>query len=151
VGPAGQLLDRALADAGVPPESVFVTNVVKHFRWSGTRRQTKDPPVPEPGARGRVRSVAGRRAQHGATARHRPAGRDRQARQSSVRRSGWVSPGPDGGLAGRLPGGDRRDAGPGLGAAHAASGSGPALAEAGRDYGTLVDDLSLARSELATG
>ena len=37
VGPAGQLLDRALADAGVPPESVFVTNVVKHFRWSGTR------------------------------------------------------------------------------------------------------------------
>jgi len=37
VGPAGKLLDRALADAGVPPESVFLTNVVKHFRWSGTR------------------------------------------------------------------------------------------------------------------
>ena len=37
VGPAGKLLDRALADAGIAPESVFRTNVVKHFRWSGTR------------------------------------------------------------------------------------------------------------------
>lgn len=37
VGPAGRLLDRALADAGIPPEVVFRTNVVKHFRWSGTR------------------------------------------------------------------------------------------------------------------
>jgi uracil-DNA glycosylase family protein len=37
VGPAGKLLNRALAEAGVPPESVFLTNVVKHFRWSGTR------------------------------------------------------------------------------------------------------------------
>lgn len=37
VGPAGKLLDRALADAGIEPESVFRTNVVKHFRWSGMR------------------------------------------------------------------------------------------------------------------
>lgn len=37
VGPAGKLLDRALADAGIPPGSVFRTNVVKHFRFSGTR------------------------------------------------------------------------------------------------------------------
>lgn len=37
VGPAGNLLDRALDDAGIPPESVFRTNVVKHFRWSGRR------------------------------------------------------------------------------------------------------------------
>lgn len=37
VGPAGKLLDRALADAGIDPASVFRTNVVKHFRWSGTR------------------------------------------------------------------------------------------------------------------
>jgi uracil-DNA glycosylase family protein len=37
VGPAGRLLDRALEEAGVEPERVFRTNVVKHFRFSGTR------------------------------------------------------------------------------------------------------------------
>ena len=37
VGPAGRLLDEALNDAGIDPESVFRTNVVKHFRWEGTR------------------------------------------------------------------------------------------------------------------
>ena len=37
VGPAGKLLDRALAEAGIEPDGVFRTNVVKHFRWSGTR------------------------------------------------------------------------------------------------------------------
>ena len=37
VGPAGRLLDKALADAGIPPAEVFRTNVVKHFRFSGTR------------------------------------------------------------------------------------------------------------------
>jgi uracil-DNA glycosylase len=37
VGPAGKVLDRALGEAGLPPEEVFRTNVVKHFRFSGTR------------------------------------------------------------------------------------------------------------------
>jgi DNA polymerase len=37
VGPAGKVLDRALAEAGHPPQDVFRTNVVKHFRFSGTR------------------------------------------------------------------------------------------------------------------
>jgi uracil-DNA glycosylase len=37
VGPAGRLLDDALADAGISPDDVYRTNVVKHFRWSGTR------------------------------------------------------------------------------------------------------------------
>jgi uracil-DNA glycosylase len=37
VGPAGRLLDRALADAGIAPGEVYRSNVVKHFRWSGTR------------------------------------------------------------------------------------------------------------------
>jgi DNA polymerase len=37
VGPAGKVLDRALADVGIAPDDVFRTNVVKHFRWAGTR------------------------------------------------------------------------------------------------------------------
>jgi len=37
VGPAGTLLDRALDEAGIAPETVFRTNVVKHFRFAGTR------------------------------------------------------------------------------------------------------------------
>jgi uracil-DNA glycosylase family protein len=37
VGPAGRLLDEALADAGIAPDDVYRSNVVKHFRWSGTR------------------------------------------------------------------------------------------------------------------
>jgi uracil-DNA glycosylase len=35
VGPAGKLFDRALADAGIDREQVYVTNVVKHFKWVG--------------------------------------------------------------------------------------------------------------------
>jgi DNA polymerase len=37
VGPAGRLLDRALEDAGIAASTVFRTNAVKHFRFSGTR------------------------------------------------------------------------------------------------------------------
>lgn len=37
VGPAGRLLDRALDDAGLDPDEMYRTNVVKHFRFSGTR------------------------------------------------------------------------------------------------------------------
>ena len=33
VGPAGQLLDRALDAAGLDRQEVYVTNVVKHFNW----------------------------------------------------------------------------------------------------------------------
>ncbi|HEY3523351.1 MAG TPA: UdgX family uracil-DNA binding protein [Candidatus Limnocylindrales bacterium] len=45
VGPAGQLLDRALGQAGIDRERVFVTNVVKHFKWrpSGKRRLHEKP------------------------------------------------------------------------------------------------------------
>jgi DNA polymerase len=45
VGPAGRILDEALAEAGVDRERVFVTNVVKHFRWrpSGKRRLHERP------------------------------------------------------------------------------------------------------------
>jgi len=45
VGPAGQLLDRAMAEAGVPRDRVFVTNAVKHFKHEprGKRRLHKTP------------------------------------------------------------------------------------------------------------
>jgi DNA polymerase len=33
VGPAGQLLDRALVDAGIDRSAVYITNMVKHFKW----------------------------------------------------------------------------------------------------------------------
>src|SRR3954466_2381301 len=49
VGPAGALLDKALADAGIPREQVYVTNAVKHFKWEprGKRRIHKKPRVSE--------------------------------------------------------------------------------------------------------
>ena len=45
VGPAGRLLDRALAEAGIDRTIVYVTNVVKHFKWEprGKRRIHKKP------------------------------------------------------------------------------------------------------------
>ena len=45
VGPAGRLLDRALNDAGIDRELVYVTNAVKHFKWEprGKRRLHKKP------------------------------------------------------------------------------------------------------------
>jgi uracil-DNA glycosylase len=45
VGPAGKLLDRALEDAGIDRGAVYVTNVVKHFKWEprGKRRIHKKP------------------------------------------------------------------------------------------------------------
>ena len=33
VGPAGQLLDRALRDAKIDRDEIYVTNAVKHFKW----------------------------------------------------------------------------------------------------------------------
>jgi hypothetical protein len=40
VGPAGALLDEALLEAGIDRTKVYVTNVVKHFKWEprGKRR-----------------------------------------------------------------------------------------------------------------
>lgn len=45
VGPAGKLLDRCLDEAGIERSSVYVTNVVKHFKWEprGKRRLHKKP------------------------------------------------------------------------------------------------------------
>jgi uracil-DNA glycosylase family protein len=45
VGPAGKLLDRALADAGIDRAQCYVTNAVKHFKWEprGKRRLHQKP------------------------------------------------------------------------------------------------------------
>ena len=47
IGPAGQLLDEALAEAGINRDDAYVTNAVKHFSWEpaprGKRRIHKKP------------------------------------------------------------------------------------------------------------
>jgi uracil-DNA glycosylase len=45
VGPAGKILDKALQEAGINREEVYVTNAVKHFKWEprGKRRIHKKP------------------------------------------------------------------------------------------------------------
>lgn len=45
IGPAGKLLDKALVEAGIKRDEVYVTNAVKHFKWEpkGKRRIHKKP------------------------------------------------------------------------------------------------------------
>src|SRR5258708_33899753 len=45
VGPAGQIMDRALEEAGIDRSQVYVTNAVKHFKWElrGKRRIHQKP------------------------------------------------------------------------------------------------------------
>jgi uracil-DNA glycosylase len=49
VGPAGQVLDRALGDAGIDRQAVYVTNAVKHFKYlqRGKLRLHQKPATPE--------------------------------------------------------------------------------------------------------
>src|ERR1051325_10706110 len=49
VGPAGRVLEEALAAAGVDPARVYVTNAVKHFKWipRGKRRLHAKPRLSE--------------------------------------------------------------------------------------------------------
>src|SRR5215471_11618113 len=49
VGPAGQLLDRALAEAGIDREASYVTNAVKHFKFErrGKKRIHQKPTAGE--------------------------------------------------------------------------------------------------------
>jgi uracil-DNA glycosylase len=49
VGPAGRILDRALDEAGIDRSAVYVTNAVKHFKWTarGKRRIHQRPSVTE--------------------------------------------------------------------------------------------------------
>ncbi|HTO05084.1 MAG TPA: UdgX family uracil-DNA binding protein, partial [Opitutus sp.] len=49
VGPAGQLFNRALAEAGIDRSALYVTNAVKHFKWEprGKRRLHQKPNAKE--------------------------------------------------------------------------------------------------------
>ncbi|HEX7959812.1 MAG TPA: UdgX family uracil-DNA binding protein, partial [Terriglobales bacterium] len=49
VGPAGKLLDRALVEAGIQRDTVYITNAVKHFRFErrGTKRIHRTPQMTE--------------------------------------------------------------------------------------------------------
>ena len=49
VGPAGRVLDRALEQVGIDRDLVYVTNVVKHFKWRprGKRRIHQKPNLEE--------------------------------------------------------------------------------------------------------
>jgi uracil-DNA glycosylase len=49
VGPAGQVLERALEDAGLHRDKLYVTNSVKHFKWEprGKRRLHQKPSARE--------------------------------------------------------------------------------------------------------
>lgn len=49
VGPAGKLLERALTEAGVPKEKVYLTNAVKHFKFTlrGRKRLHQSPSARE--------------------------------------------------------------------------------------------------------
>ena len=49
VGPAGRVLDKAIAEAGIDRDRVFVTNAVKHFKFEmrGKRRLHKKPKAHE--------------------------------------------------------------------------------------------------------
>src|SRR2546425_3715072 len=56
VGPAGKLLDRALEEAGIDRGKVYVTNVVKHFKFEPReKRRVPKKPAAEESAGGRPR------------------------------------------------------------------------------------------------
>ena len=40
VGPAGRVLDSALQDAGLDRAAMYLTNAVKHFKWTPARETT---------------------------------------------------------------------------------------------------------------
>ncbi len=78
VGPAGQMLDRAMAEAGIDRRSVYVTNAVKHFKFTprGKRRIHQTPDAE--GDTG-LRLLARRGAGPPAPRTDRAAGRHRRA------------------------------------------------------------------------
>jgi DNA polymerase len=56
VGPAGKILDRALEEAGIDRDQVYVTNTVKHFKWEpGVPRDARSRQSPRIGTRAESR------------------------------------------------------------------------------------------------
>ena len=49
VGPAGQVLDRALKEAGIERETTYVTNAVKHFKFVPRGKASHSPKADDPG------------------------------------------------------------------------------------------------------
>ena len=49
VGPAGKVLDRGIREAGIPADDVYITNVVKHFRYKARGVMGVHPPLGTPG------------------------------------------------------------------------------------------------------
>src|SRR6185436_10810116 len=48
VGPAGQLLDQALEEAGIDRRTIYITNAVKHFKFTPRgRRRIHQSPSPQ--------------------------------------------------------------------------------------------------------
>src|SRR5207244_2844714 len=49
IGPAGKLLDKVLEEVGIGRDEIYLTNVVKHFKWEpvGKRRIHKKPSARE--------------------------------------------------------------------------------------------------------
>ena len=90
VGPAGQLFDRALAEAGIDRARIYVTNAVKHFKFErrGKRRIHQKPDYKEvlacrPWLDGELAAVAPSATTAGArTAPSSPSSHGRQARTS---------------------------------------------------------------------
>jgi hypothetical protein len=66
VGPAGRMLDKALGEARIPREDVYITNAVKHFRWiqRGKRRLHKKTAGP---SGDRVQALVAGRARNNPT------------------------------------------------------------------------------------
>jgi uracil-DNA glycosylase len=46
VGPAGRVLDRALDEAGLDRDEVYLTNAVKHFKWTERGKRLSDVAIP---------------------------------------------------------------------------------------------------------
>ena len=101
VGPAGKLLDEALAEAGIERADVYVTNVVKHFKWSGERGKRRIHKKPRSGGDSRLPALARCRAAGGTTGGSGVSGRERGAiaagkrlqREPSTRAIGEIAPG----------------------------------------------------------
>ncbi len=66
VGPAGRLLDEAMTQAGIDRRDVYITNIVKHFKWKGEeggKRRIHERPRQDEVVMGRavtIRSARGR-------------------------------------------------------------------------------------------